>query len=138
LSSPGGAGKAASGSPPEASGGRRAFPPECRLKARRQFQTVYERGRRVRVPTLTLFGLPNTVGRCRLGITVTKRVGGAVIRNRAKRVLREVFRRNAARLEPPLDLVINAHTGMTDHSSAEIERDFLAAFGRLVRAGRRR
>jgi ribonuclease P protein component len=82
---------------------------------------------------LALFGLPNDVGQCRLGITATRKVGGAVRRNRVKRVLREVYRRNRAALGEAVDVVVNAHPGIHERSYAEIEREFLDAFARLAR-----
>ena len=83
--------------------------------------------------SLLLFGLPNTEGECRLGITVTKKVGGAVTRNRIKRVLREVFRHHRNELQPALDLVVNARSAFLDRTSNEIEKEFLDAFHRLAR-----
>lgn len=85
--------------------------------------------------SFTIFGLPNTTGGCRLGITVTRRLGGAVTRNRIKRRLREVFRRNRMKLTPHLDLVINAHRDAAFDDDAALEREFLRAFARLARGG---
>jgi ribonuclease P protein component len=80
-----------------------------------------------------LFGLPNTCGECRLGVTVTRKIGGAVRRNRIKRVLRDIFRRNRATLDPPLDLVVNARPPIVGAESAALEREFLKTFARLAR-----
>ena len=84
--------------------------------------------------SLTLFGLPNSVGHCRLGVTVTRRVGGAARRNRVKRVLREVFRLNRERLTPALDLVVNAHPGIESRSVPQLEAEFLDRFSELARS----
>ncbi len=66
-----------------------------------------------------MFGLPNEEGGPRLGITVTRKVGNAVRRNRIKRVFREIFRQNLHQLDAALDLVINAHRGIyTDRFSS--------------------
>ena len=80
-----------------------------------------------------LFGIPNTVGHTRLGVTVTRKLGGAVRRSRAKRRLREIFRRNRPELEPPIDLVVNASPSMVHRTTDELEREFLDGFARLVR-----
>jgi ribonuclease P protein component len=80
-----------------------------------------------------MFGLPNGVGFCRLGLTVPRRVGGAVRRNRIKRALREAFRRNYPLLGVPLDLVVNALPVLVDRPTREIEREFLNCYRRLVR-----
>jgi ribonuclease P protein component len=80
-----------------------------------------------------LFGLPNTHGECRLGITVTRKIGSAVRRNRIKRVLRDIFRRNRSELSPPLDVVVNARPPIVDAESAALEGEFLKTFSRLAR-----
>ena len=127
MSLPGAGERGASGS-----GADRRFPRSCRLTTRRQFLTVYAEGRRVASKSFTFFGLPNSAGTCRLGITVTRRVGNAVRRNRIKRRLRDVFRRNQMHLAPNVDLVVNAHASIDVTDSAAIEAEFLRTFRRLA------
>ena len=90
-------------------------------------------GQRVTSRSFTLFGLPNDVGHPRLGITVTRKLGSAVRRNRTKRMLREVFRRNRHRLSTALDLVVNARSGIEARSYAELESEFVSRFEQLAR-----
>lgn len=83
-----------------------------RLTHARQFQAVYA-GRVQRVGgrgSLVLWGLPNGLEWPRLGLSVGRRVGGAVVRNRAKRVVREAFRLSMGEL-PALDLVVAVRPG---------------------------
>lgn len=54
-----------------------------------------------------LFILPNSAGRSRLGVTLSRKVGNAVVRNLARRRLREIFRRNRALREAGLDIVVH-------------------------------
>lgn len=115
------------------SGADRRFPRSCRLTTRRQFLTVYAEGRRVASKSFTFFGLPNSAGTCRLGITVTRKVGGAVRRNRIKRRLRDVFRRNRVHLAAHIDLVVNAHAAIDVGDADAIETEFLRTFRRLAR-----
>jgi ribonuclease P protein component len=63
-------------------------------------------------------------------------VGKAVRRNRIKRVLREAFRRHRPTDELALDLVVNAHPGISGRTSSQIEREFLDAIGKIARRGR--
>ena len=109
------------------------FPGVYRLKVRKQYRQVYDRGRRVRCRNFTLFGLPNDLGHSRLGVTATRKTGNAVVRNRTKRLLREIFRRQFRTLEPPVDLVVNVHRTMLERPFEELEKEFVSGFGRLVR-----
>ena len=90
-------------------------------------------GQRVSSRSFLLFGLPNAVGHARLGITVTRKIGSAVRRNRIKRLIREVFRRNRHRISAALDLVVNARPGMEARSYAELEAELLSRLDQLAR-----
>jgi ribonuclease P protein component len=79
-----------------------------------------------------MFGMLNAVGSSRLGLTVTRKVGHAVTRNRAKRVLREVFRRHRQGLTPACDLVINVRPALLERPFERLEREFLECFARLA------
>jgi len=109
------------------------FPREHRLTTRRQFVRVYERGDKARRVSFTIFGLPNDLDGCRIGLTVTRRTGSAVARNRIKRVLRDVFRRHRDGLPVAMDLVINGRSAMLSLSAQRVERDFLDAVSELAR-----
>ena len=127
------AARVASASPSEASATGQRFPRSCRLTARRQFVEVYGRGRKARRSAFTIFGLPNTVGHSRVGLTVTRRTGGAVVRNRVKRLLRDLFRRNRHGLEGSMDLVINVQPAILTMRRAQIERELFGAVAELAR-----
>ena len=131
--SPGAAGRDASVSRREGSKPDQRFPRSYRLTTRRQFKAVYGRGKRVSCACLSLHGIPNSLDTCRLGVTVTRKLGGAVCRNRTKRRLRDLFRRHRAALEPALDLVIHVRPPMLELTPAELEREFLDSFRRLAR-----
>ena len=87
------------------SGSDRTLPRASRLRARKQFLEVYDRGQRVHCTYFVLFGVKGTTQQSRLGITATKKFGHAVARNRIKRLVREIFRRNRHALAAPLDIV---------------------------------
>lgn len=87
--------------------------------------------------SFTLLGLPSPTGTSRIGITVSRKVGGAVVRNRIKRRLREIFRYNRVNLAPPLDLVVVARSGARDRTMRELETEFLKRFDELARRYRR-
>jgi ribonuclease P protein component len=74
-----------------------------RLTRRGEFLRVAGRGRKVARPGLVLQVLPQPGGKLRLGFTATRKIGNAVVRNRAKRRLREVARLTLAAAPPPVD-----------------------------------
>jgi ribonuclease P protein component len=77
-----------------------------KLLKRREFLALLHTGRSVSDRYFLLSYGPNELGHSRLGITVTKRVGNAVIRNRLKRLMREYFRANRSRIKRDLDINI--------------------------------
>jgi len=84
----------ASGTTGAPSGDTQRFRSVDRLKKRYEFRRVQLSGRRIHTPHFLVVVQANALPNTRLGITVTKKVGTAVERNRIKRVVREVFRRN--------------------------------------------
>jgi ribonuclease P protein component len=106
------------------------------LRARTQFLEVQNTGRRVVARYLTMLGRPNGGAEDRLGIIASRRLGGAVDRNRAKRRIREVFRRQRstggpASGQPPLDLVVIARPGIVDAPFGDVTADFQTALRKL-------
>ena len=102
------------------------FRPEDRLRQRREFLRVYQEGRRVGGRYFGLFYLRGAGDGHRLGLTVPRQVGGAVVRNRVKRRLREIFRLNRSVLgDNPLDLVINVYPPGGQAASVELRAEFL-------------
>lgn len=101
-----------------------------RLTRRAEFLRAAARGRKAARPGLVLQALPQPGGALRLGFTATKKIGGAVVRNRAKRRLREAARLTLAAAPPPVldgngwDLVLIAR-------DATATRPFLQLLGDL-------
>jgi len=85
---------------------RLSFPKTRRLVSNRQFKAVLDNGRRAGNSLLTLYAAENDCGYPRLGISVGKSSGKAVVRNRLKRLLREAFRQSQDRLPPSFDYVL--------------------------------
>ena len=79
-----------------------------RLQFRKDFQLALRHGSRRQTQNFTIILWPNAMQFSRLGITVSKKVGNAVKRNRVKRCLREFFRLHKHKLPPSHDLVIVA------------------------------
>jgi len=113
------------------------FPRTYRLTARRQFVEVYKRGRKTRRSAFTVFGLANDLEYCRLGLTVTRRIGNAVKRNRIKRVMRDAFRRHREELAAPMDLVLNAYSAVLEMPFEQLQHELLDAVAELARKVKR-
>jgi len=76
------------------------------LKEPEQYAAVYNKGASWVDRNIVMKSLPNGLGYTRYGFSVSSRVGGAVVRNRVKRRLREIF--HAASIEPGWDIVVIA------------------------------
>lgn len=76
-----------------------------RIKSGGDFARAYRRRASVAEGVLVLYGFPNELEHPRLGLSVSRKVGKAVIRNRWKRLLREAFRLELARLPAGIDLI---------------------------------
>ena len=110
----------------------RGLPKDERLLLRGEFKRASAVGARRRSPHFIVYLANNQIGRRRLGITVSRKVGNAVVRNRVKRVVREYFREARERLPDSKDYVVIARRGAGLMSLAEIGREL----DRAIIAGR--
>ena len=105
-----------------------ALPKRCRLSARAEFQKVYAEGQRYDGRLMAAFLRKNEFGHHRLGLTAsTKAIGKSVDRNRARRLLREVFRRRGAELDGlrgRYDWVVNAKRALLNSTEELRFREF--------------
>lgn len=116
------------GSPPE---GRRVVP--ARLSRSADFERAYRRGRSVANRYLVLYAFPASEHDApRLGVSVGRRVGGAVVRNRVKRLLREAFRARADELEAGHDYVAVARPDAAELAEREGLGGISGALGDLL------
>ncbi len=107
-----------------------------RLAQSRDFARVRQAGERLAQGCLIANWrkLPDGA-RPKLGVITSKKIGGAVLRSRARRLLRESFRLHQHELAQPLELVLVARNSIVGKSFAGVEKDFLTA---LKRAGLRK
>ncbi len=111
----------------------RGFSKEERLRKRREFLGVYERGDKIQSTYFVLYMLENGLPHHRLGITVSRKIGRAVVRNRIKRRLREIFRTNKQAIFPHCDLVVIAKRAASRAHNHEMREDILKGILRWTR-----
>lgn len=108
------------------------FPPAVRLKRPADFDSVFARNRFAADATLVVTAARNSNPTTRLGLSIGRQVGNAVVRNRWKRLIREAFRRNRHRLPSGLDLVVRPRKGAVAQW-LQVERSLLTLIVRLDR-----
>lgn len=99
-----------------------------RVRRRPEYVAIYEQGRKQSGRLMTVFVQANGLDRPRLGIAATRKLGPAVDRNRAKRLVREVFRRNKP--AGGFDIVVIPRRELLEADYAHVEADFLRILAR--------
>ena len=101
------------------------------LKFNHVFQRLYRKGNSAVSPCLVLYVRKNGRKENRLGLTVGTKIGKAVVRNRTRRRLREIYRTNEDKLLPGYDVVVVARVRAAQASYAVMEQEFLRLAGKV-------
>ncbi len=102
------------------------FSRAMRIKQGRDFSRLKQQGQRLVNGCLIANWLKLPPGSSmRLGVVTSKRIGNAVARNRARRLMREAFRVHQHDLAEPIDLILVARPSIAGKALASVERDFL-------------
>ncbi len=109
----------------------RTFGPARRIRRRPEFQRLYEAGQRLGLRLMTVILAPSGLPESRLGVSANRKLGGAVVRNRAKRVVREVFRQ--AEVPGGLDIVVIPRPALLEAEYGAVESEFRYALRRAAR-----
>ncbi len=110
---------------------RFSFTKADRILKRHEFIALSKTGQRIKNEHFIAIFSPNQLGRSRIGVTVTKKVGPAVKRNRIKRLVREYFRLNRHDLAGNWDINIIAKRQIADFSSGQAYRSLKNIFERI-------
>ena len=108
---------------------RHTLRPHERVRRRPEYLRAYEHGRKHHARFMTVFARETAQTASRLGVSATRKFGSAVVRNRAKRRARELFRHHKPM--PGLDLVIIPRRGFDSVAFDDLVVDYLAALRRL-------
>lgn len=96
---------------------------EYRLAKREDFSKVYRYGKSMANRQFVLYYMEQQkIERFRLGISVSKKVGNAVVRNRLRRMIKEIVRLNKEKIKPHTDLILIARKPLVDMEYQEIEK----------------
>ncbi len=99
-----------------------------RIKRRPEFEAIYKQGARMHSRSFTVFVLATDRPHARFGVAATRKLGDAVVRNRAKRLARELFRRHKP--STGLDIVIVPRREMLDAPFESLESEYRAVLDR--------
>src|SRR5271156_3875078 len=104
---------------------------DSRLAQSRDFARVRQQGQRLALGCLIAHWNKLSAGAApKLGVVTSKKLGGAVQRSRARRLLRESFRQHQHEFAQPVELVLVARNSIAGKKFADVEKDFLAALNR--------
>lgn len=101
------------------------------LKKNYEFRRLYSKGKSTATACLALYCRKNGSGRNRIGYTVSNKIGHAVVRNRIRRRLREIYRLHETELARSYDIVVVARMRAAGADYHRLEADFLKAASRL-------
>lgn len=94
-----------------------------RLKKNKDFRTAYKKGKTFFSPSIVMYAFNSNSSNLRIGFTVSKKVGKAVVRNRVKRKMREICRLNLHKLKDGYDIIFVAKPSIITKSYQEISKD---------------
>ncbi len=109
-----------------------SFPKEARLTQNHEYTKVYRAGRRIPSANFLLFFLASPAGHSRIGLSSGKKVGGAVVRNRVKRRMREIMRKYRTMFAFAADVVVVAHPQAANLTQQQMEGEIV----RLLKSAR--
>jgi ribonuclease P protein component len=114
---------------------RRRFPPASRIRKRLEFEAAQKGGRRATTANFVflLYARNETVASARLGIVASRKVGNAVVRNRAKRLVREAFRSSRDLFSPGTDVVVIVRRPLEESKLSDVVSEWRRAAAVLDR-----
>lgn len=112
--------------------GQYSFTRAERILKSKDFALIRKEGKRVASKNFVIFLKANSLGIRRLGLAVSTKVGGAVQRNRIKRLLRECFRLNKEIFPPSMDIFISVKQGFNPVGYKDVEAEIKSVISGLV------
>lgn len=105
--------------------------PQVTVKENGDFRRIYRKGRSAVFGGVVVYCLKNRKGMSRLGVTVSTKLGHAVVRNRVRRRLRELYRLHKQEMLPGYDLIVVARVRAVEMPYAKMEKQYLHCLAQL-------
>ncbi len=105
--------------------------PAVTVKENYEFRRIYRKGKSAVSPQLVIYCQRNCRGHSRLGVSVSTKLGCAVVRNRVRRRIREIYRLNKAKMLPGYDLIVVARVRAVETDYQKLDRTYLRLLEQL-------
>ena len=105
--------------------------PAVTVKENYEFRRIYRKGKSAVSPQLVIYCQRNRRGHSRLGVSVSTKLGCAVVRNRVRRRIREIYRLNKAKMLPGYDLIVVARVRAVETDYQKLDRTYLRRLEQL-------
>ena len=105
--------------------------PAVTVKENYEFRRIYRKGKSAVSPQLVIYCQRNRRGHSRLGVSVSTKLGCAVVRNRVQRRIREIYRLNKAKMLPGYDLIVVARVRAVETDYQKLDRTYLRLLEQL-------
>ncbi len=105
--------------------------PAVTVKENYEFRRIYRKGKSAVSPQLVIYCQRNRRGHSRLGVSVSTKLGCAVVRNRVRRRIREIYRLNKAKMLPGYDLIVVARVRAVKTDYQKLDRTYLRLLEQL-------
>ncbi len=105
--------------------------PAVTVKENYEFRRIYRKGKSAVSPQLGIYCQRNRRGHSRLGVSVSTKLGCAVVRNRVRRRIREIYRLNKAKMLPGYDLIVVARVRAVETDYQKLDRTYLRLLEQL-------
>ena len=105
--------------------------PAVTVKENYEFRRIYRKGKSAVSPRLVIYCQRNRRGHSRLGVSVSTKLGCAVVRNRVRRRIREIYRLNKAKMLPGYDLIVVARVRAVETDYQKLDRTYLRLLEQL-------
>lgn len=105
--------------------------PAVTVKENYEFRRIYRKGKSAVSPQLVIYCQRNRRGHSRLGVSVSTKLGCAVVRNRVRRRIREIYRLNKAKMLPGYDLIVVARDRAVETDYQKLDRTYLRLLEQL-------